>query len=147
VAAREFARGPGISIIKPDEILTDVYYPAPRSLSASSYYKLAGRKALEIAMVGVAVWLALEEPPGPVSDVRVSLGAVGPTPILAESVYSILHGKVPTNELLAEAARAAAEDARPIDDHRGSAWYRVKMVELLTYRLLDSVLRRIRDRK
>ena len=49
-----------------------------------------------------------------------------------------------TVELVLEAARAVAEDARPIDDHRGSAWYRVRMVELLTARLLRTALKRAR---
>ena len=41
-----------------------------------------------------------------------------------------------------QAAQAAAGDARPIDDHRGSARYRVQMVEVLTRRLLKLALRR-----
>ncbi|MFQ6008834.1 MAG: FAD binding domain-containing protein [Candidatus Zixiibacteriota bacterium] len=144
VPARNFPRGPGVSVIKPDEILTEVCFPPPLPHSGSAYYKLANRKALEISTVGVAVWLTLEEPDGPVADVQVALGAVGPTPILAESVREILIGKVPDEQTLSIAARAAAGDARPIDDHRGSAWYRVQMVELLTLRLLKTVIERIR---
>lgn len=145
VSAKDFARGPGLSVIEPDEILTAIELPAPLPHSGSAYYKLANRKALEISTAGVAVWLALEEPKGPVKDVRVALGAVGPTPILAESVKEILTGKVPDEDVLKKAAEAAAGDARPIDDHRGMAWYRVQMVELLTRRLLTTVLKRIRD--
>jgi CO/xanthine dehydrogenase FAD-binding subunit len=142
ISAEDFPRGPGISVIEPDEILTDVHYPPRLLCSGSAYYKLANRKALEISTVGVAIWLALEEPDGPVADVRVALGAVGPTPILAESVKETLIGKVPDERVLLKAARAAAGDARPIDDHRGSAWYRVQMVELVTLRLLKIVLKR-----
>jgi carbon-monoxide dehydrogenase medium subunit len=144
VTAKDFATGPGVSIIKPDEILTHVYYPPPMPYSGSAYYKLANRKALEISTVGVAVWMAVESPDGPIVNVRVALGAVGPTPILADSVKAVLIGKVPDSDLLMEAAHVAAGDARPIDDHRGSAWYRVQMVEKLTFRLLKSVLNRIR---
>ncbi len=142
ILARDFPRGPGVSVIKLDEILTDVRFPPPSPHSGSAYYKLATRKALEIATVGVAVWLALKKPDGPVADVRVALGAVGPTPILAESVRDVLVGKIPDELSLLKAAAAAAGDARPIDDHRGSAWYRVRMVELLTLRLLKIVLKR-----
>lgn len=147
VPAKDFPRGPGLSIIKPDEILTQVRFPPPLPWSGSAYYKLANRKALEISTVGVAVWLALEEPDRPVEDVRVALGAVGPTPILAESVKEVLVGKVADEKILKKAAEAAAGDARPIDDHRGAAWYRVQMVELLTFRLLAGVLARIQDKK
>jgi carbon-monoxide dehydrogenase medium subunit len=145
VAAGDFPTGPGLSIMKSDEILTEVRYPAPVPHSASAYYKLANRKALEISTVGVAVWITLESPDGPVTDVRVVLGAVGPTPILAESVKDVMIGKVPDDKIISKAAYAAAGDARPIDDHRGSAWYRVQMVELLTSRLLKIVLKRARE--
>ena len=142
VPAKDFPRGPGISIIKPDEILAAVTYPPSPSHSASAYYKLANRKALEISTVGVAVWLSLEEPGGRVADVRIALGAVGPTPILAESAGDVLIGKIPNEAILLEAAHAAGDDARPIDDHRGSAWYRMQMVEILSRRLLKVALQR-----
>ncbi len=140
VAAGDFPTGPGLSVLKPGEIVTDIHLPTPSPHSGSAYYKMANRKALEISTVGVAVWMVLEKPGGPIKDVRVALGAVGPTPILAKSVGKVLIGKVPTDEILVQAAKAAAGDARPIDDHRGSAWYRVQMVEQLTLRLLKSVL-------
>jgi CO/xanthine dehydrogenase FAD-binding subunit len=147
VPAEEFPTGPGLSVIEPDEILTEIHYPAPLPYSGSAYYKLANRKALEISTVGVAVWLTMESPEGAVKDVRVALGAVGPTPILAESVKDVLIGNTPNESILAKAAKAAAGDARPIDDHRGSAWYRVMMVESLTLRLLKIALKRARGDK
>lgn len=143
IPAKDFPRGPGISVIKPDEILISVLYPPSPPHSASTYYKLANRKALEISTVGVAVWLCLEEPGGPIADVRIALGAVGPTPILAESARNVLIGKIPGKATISKAARAAADDARPIDDHRGSAWYRLQMVEILTNRLLKTALQRV----
>ncbi len=144
VSAEDFPRGPGISVIEPDEILTDICFPPLPSYHGSAYYKLATRKALDISTAGVAVWLALEKPDGSVTDVRVALGAVGPTPILAESVREILIGKVPDESTLVKAAAAGAGDARPIDDHRGSAAYRVQMTELLILRLLKITLARAR---
>ena len=90
--------------------------------------------------------MALEEPNGPVADVRVALGAVGPKPFLAKSVPGTLIGKLPDNDNLLKAAKAASGDARPIDDHRGSAQYRGQMVELLTYRLLRATLERIQEK-
>ena len=142
VPAAEFPTAPGATVIKPDEILTDILYPPAPPCSGSAYYKLANRKALEISTVGVAVWVALEKPGGPVADVRVALGAVGPTPILAKSAKDVLIGKIPNEEAITKAAKAAAGDCRPIDDHRGSAWYRVQMVEVLTGRLLKVAVER-----
>ena len=92
--------------------------------------------------MGVAVRIALEKPGGPVADIRVALGAVGPTPILAESVKEALIGKKPDNANIKSAARAARDDARPIDDHRGSAWYRSLMVEIVAERLIRLAVER-----
>ena len=41
-----------------------------------------------------------------------------------------------TEERICQAARVAASEAQPIDDVRGSAWYRREMVEVLTRRQL-----------
>ena len=142
LAAPDFPLAPGKTAAKADEILRAVTYPAPAPYSGSTYYKLANRKALDISTVGIAVYASLEEPGGPVSDVRVGLGAVAPKPIIAHTVKEVLIGKVPTEKLLDDASDAAANDCRPIDDHRGSAWYRVQMVRTLTRRSLKLALKR-----
>lgn len=142
VPAEEFPRGPGITLIQPDEILTTVHLPKPPPHSASAYYKLANRKALEISTVGVAVYLTLEKANGPIAHARIALGAVGPTPLLAASAQDYLKNKAPSDDVLEKAAQLAAGDARPIDDHRGSAAYRLEMVKALTERLLKTVTKR-----
>ncbi len=142
LAVEDFVVAPGKTKIKSGEILTEMTFPAPPPNSGSCYYKLANRKALEISNVGVAVWLSLKEMNGPVDDIRVALGAVGPTPILAESVKEELIGKIPTDDVIQKAAKAARRDARPIDDHRGLAEYRAMMVETLTEKMIRSALER-----
>lgn len=142
IPAAEFPRAPGVTMLEPDEILTAVHLPAPPPHCASAYTKLANRKALEISTVGVAVFLALKEKDGPVTEVRIALGAVGPTPLLANSAQGYLLNKMPTDDVITEAARKAAEDAHPIDDHRGSASYRSQMVRTITERLLKNVVQK-----
>ncbi|UCE67617.1 MAG: xanthine dehydrogenase family protein subunit M [Candidatus Zixiibacteriota bacterium] len=143
VPVDSFASAPGETVMEKGEMITGIEYPAPPEFSGSAYYKLANRKALEICNVGVAVWIALEKPGGPVTDIRVALGAVGPTPILAESVKEVLVGKKPEDANIKKAAKAAREDATPIDDHRGSAWYRSMMVELVTDRMIRLAVERV----
>ncbi|RIK34330.1 MAG: hypothetical protein DCC52_01035 [Chloroflexi bacterium] len=71
------------------------------------------------------------------ADVRIVLGAVAPTPWRAKRAEEILRGNELTAERIAEAARVAAAEAKPIDDVRSSAWYRREMVEVLTRRQLQ----------
>lgn len=142
VPVDKFATAPGKTVMEEGEMITGIEYPNPPEFSGSAYYKLANRKALEICNVGVAVWLTLEKPAGLVADIRVALGAVGPTPILAESVKEVLMGKKPDDENIKKAAKVARDDARPIDDHRGSAWYRSMMVEMVTDRMIRLAVKR-----
>jgi len=145
IPVEEFIVAPGKTKIETGELLAEIIFPASQPNSGSAYYKLANRKALEISTVGVAVWLSLSEPNGPIADARVTLGAVGPTPVLAESAKTELVGKIPSEEAISKAAKAAASDAAPIDDHRAGALYRSDMVETITRRLLRLALKRAKD--
>ena len=49
-------------------------------------------------------------------------------------------GRVPSDAVLAEAARAASADARPIDDLRASAGYRRAVLPVLVRRALEEAL-------
>ncbi len=138
VPIESFCTAPGHTVRENNEMLCLIDYPALNEYSGSAYYKLAQRKALDISVVGVAALIELDGKDGVVKNVRVSMGAVGPTPILAKSVGDILAGKTITSELLNKAAKACANDATPIDDHRGSAEYRNEMVEALAFRVLKT---------
>ncbi len=64
---------------------------------------------------------------------------VAPTPRRAKRAEEVLRGKALTEERSREAARVAVTESAPIDDVRGSAWYRREMVELLTRRQLSAI--------
>jgi len=64
------------------------------------------------------------------------LGAVAPRPIRAHAAEEALTGCALGPHLLAQAASLASEATRPIDDIRGSAAYRRRVVEVLVRRLL-----------
>ncbi|MGQ9653349.1 MAG: FAD binding domain-containing protein [Thermodesulfobacteriota bacterium] len=133
----DFFLGPGDTAIRPGEILGAVRIDAPPPLTGSAYMKMGTRRTLEIALVNVAAALTLEAVDGPIARARVALGAVGPVPLRAGSAEACLMGNRPSESLFAEAGRAAAQDARPIDDHRGSAEYRLWIVETLVRRALS----------
>ena len=102
---------------------------------------------MDIATVGVATRISLNGRSGLVQDVRIALGAVAPTPIRALSAEQSLLGRVVDGDLIHEAARLASEEARPIDDIRGSAKHRQVIVEVLTRRTLSHALRIAQSRK
>lgn len=135
----EFFVGPGKSVLQPGEILREILVPHGENAPRASYHKLEHRQAMDIAMVGVGISLKIRNSKFEIricDDVRIVLGAVAPIPLRAKRAEEILRGNILNDENIAHAARVAAEEAKPIDDVRSSAWYRREMVEVLTRRQL-----------
>ncbi|MBU4275763.1 MAG: xanthine dehydrogenase family protein subunit M [Proteobacteria bacterium] len=135
-----YFKGPGYTVKEPGEILTHVLLDAPRPGVGGGYQKLGLRQAMEIALVNVAAHLELEDDGKTVALARVALGAVAPFPMLSPGAAQVLQGAPAGEKIFTEAAEAAAAEARPIDDHRGSAAYRQDMVRTLTLRALRQAL-------
>jgi carbon-monoxide dehydrogenase medium subunit len=134
VALEDFFTGPGKTVMRPDEVLTEFQIPAPLPHTGKTYIKHGRRKAMELATVGVAVTAAVAD--GAFRDVRIVLGAVAPTPIRARKAEAFLQDKTFDDRLIDEAARVAMDESRPISDVRASADYRRGMVGVLTKRAL-----------
>jgi carbon-monoxide dehydrogenase medium subunit len=142
-----FFKGPGMTVMEDDEVLTKISIPAIPPFTGADYAKLGHRATLEIAIVAVASRITLDGPDGRIKDARIVLSAVAPTAVHAVSAERILAGERPSQELLAEAARLAINDASPIDDIRGGALYRRDMVGVLTKRSLSRALEDARSRE
>jgi carbon-monoxide dehydrogenase medium subunit len=117
--------------LEPNEILTEVRIPMPEARSGGAYLKLE-RKVGDFATVGVAVQLSLDD--GHVKAAGIGLTAVGPTNIKAGEAEARLAGSEPTDEVVAEAAKLAAQAAQPVTDLRGSEDYKRHMVEVFVRR-------------
>ncbi|HBR59068.1 MAG: xanthine dehydrogenase family protein subunit M [SAR324 cluster bacterium] len=131
----DFFKGPGESVLKSGEIMHSIFLPQPSGNMI--YSKHAPRKFMDLAVVGVAVRLAKKN--GKINEARVALGAVGPVPFRAEKTEALLAGQTLTTELMLEAGEMAAGECVPIDDIRGSAWYRKRMVKVHVRRNLETL--------
>lgn len=139
----EFFIAPGKTILQPGELLKVIQLPQLEAHSGSFYYRHTPRARMDIAVVGVAAMLTLDEK-GTISKARIALGAVAPTPIRALEAESELVGESPSEELFTQAAEVAMKEAIPIDDLRGSAEYRRHLVKVFTQRALRQALARAR---
>ena len=142
-----FFTGPGSTVMDDDEVLTKIVTPGIPPFTGTDYVKLMHRATLEIAIVAVASRITLDGPAGPIKDARIVLNAVAPKAVHAVSAERFLLGERPSEELFTEAARRAMDDASPIDDIRGGATYRRKMVGILTKRALSKALDEVRGRE
>lgn len=138
VPIHELFTGPGQTVLAPGEIITRFRLPTPTS--GSHYIKHKIREVMDLAFIGVAAAVHLTD--GTITDARIGLAAVAPTPIRATEAEELLKGKSLTPELLAAAGEAAAAAASPISDLRCSAEHRAEMVDVLTRRTLETAVAR-----
>jgi xanthine dehydrogenase small subunit len=111
------------------EILVAIEIPDLPDDARAAAYKVSKRRELDISAVCAA--MAVRVAGDRVAHVRVAYGGLAPTPARAVAVESALLAG-PWNEAAVVAAADLLErDFRPIDDHRGSAWYRATVARNL----------------
>lgn len=123
----------------PGEIITSVRLPALAAGTRATYLKFLPQTADDYATVSVAAALRLASD-GTVADVRVALGAAGPTPMRARSVEDALRGVRPDAKRIGDAAARVDTDIEPFDDVRGSAAYKREIARVWTERALTSLV-------
>jgi len=132
VPLREFYLGVRKTVMQPDEMLVDIYFPGLHKTQKGIFLKLGLRKAQAISVVNVAIILTMND--RIVEDVSITLGAVAPKIIHASKAETFLKGRALDDGVIEDAAMLAMNASTPIDDIRGSAAYRRKMVFVLTVR-------------
>ncbi len=133
------------TVLKPDEIITELFVPNMPSNSGAAYLKFLPRTADDYATVSAAAMLTLDKSKKTVSNVRIALGSVGTTPIRATAAEAVLRGQPVKAEAFAEAADKAKEAVDPISDFRGSAGYKKEMAGVFVRRALEKALAGIRQ--
>jgi carbon-monoxide dehydrogenase medium subunit len=136
LSLEDFFRGPGMTALN-NEILVEILLPP--SARNGVYIKHGARRAMDIAVVGVAAAVTQSADNGPWEEVRIALGAVAPTPLRVEEAENILAGTKPDAKAITEAAEAARDAASPIFDVRASNEYRREMVYALVRRALNQL--------
>ncbi len=120
--------------LAPEEILLAVRIPRPGPDTRVASYKVSKRQELDISTVSAGLSVRLDAA-SRVVEAIFAFGGMAATPARARAAEAAVVGRPWTpDEAEATAERAAAligEDLRPIDDHRGSAWYRATVAKNL----------------
>ncbi len=122
---------------RPDELLIDIQLP-PTNGWRASYQKLRRRGAFDFPVLGVASWISTES--DAVTDARIVLGGIAPSPVEIREAATALIGKPLTDEPIQAAAEAAYIKARPLDNTDFVYQWRKQMARQYTLRALRDLL-------
>jgi carbon-monoxide dehydrogenase medium subunit len=145
VPLREFYTGARKTVMRFDDVLTDIAFAALKTSERGVFLKLGLRLAQAISVINVAVILdfdptsATEIGKQTILKARIALGAVAPTIVRAARAEDFLRGQTLTPAVIAQAATLAQWAAHPIDDVRSSAEYRLAMAQVLARRALEAI--------
>ncbi|KKM09823.1 hypothetical protein SY88_16645 [Clostridiales bacterium PH28_bin88] len=130
----DFFLGPGKTALKVGEILTQIIVKLPVGNSSGAYYKYARREAMDLALLGIAIYLECEDDLSTCREARIALATAAPTPIRAFQAETALKGRLLSETLLEQAGAIASDEARPRTSWRSSADFRKHLVKVLVPR-------------
>ena len=118
---------------RPDELLVDIQLP-PTNGWRASYQKLRRRGAFDFPVLGVASWIKIDN--AAVTDARIILGGIAPSPVEIKEAATALIGKPLADDQIHAAAEAAYIKARPLDNTDFVYQWRKQMARQYTLRAL-----------
>ena len=135
VAVADFFRGPGSTVIEPNEVLTAIRFKPRRNGIFTAWDKFGTRPAMEIAIASAGVALEVED--GTVIHARVGYGSVAPVPMRGRSAEAALTGCTLDATTIDACVTAACDEIEPITDVRATAAYRRTVVGVMLRRMLE----------
>ena len=132
VLVEDIPSGPGSTSLENGELITAINLPKRNDYEGDAYLRFIPRTEMDIAVVGCAVNLSLEN--GVITAAKVVLGAVGPKVILAHSAADCLVGTKLDGSSLSRFSAECGQIAKPISDKRGSEEFRKDIIGVIAQR-------------
>ena len=130
VEAEKFFLEPMATVLNSTEILTEIHIPILPKGSRTAYLKVP-QKASGFAIVGVAVWLKMQDN-GTLDDIGVGITGLDAKPFRAKGVEEYLKGKRIDDGLIDEASSCVTKDLDPLEDIHASAEFRAHLARVHT---------------
>ena len=124
VSVEDFVIGVGETIMKPDELITEINIPEINKNTGSAFLKKSRVKA-DLSKINLAIYLERE---GNIcKDCKIVFGSVAIKVLRAEKTENLLREQIVNSELISKAAEKASCEIKPVDDIRSTAEYRIAM--------------------
>jgi len=133
IDAASFFQGPLITALKPDEIISEIRFPAWQAKRRFGFEEFARRRG-DFALA--AAMLFYDEDGGKARNAHVGAIRVADRPLRLPAVEQVLNGKAVDEAVIAEADAAASASVDPADDIHASGAYRKALVGVMVERAL-----------
>jgi aerobic carbon-monoxide dehydrogenase medium subunit len=145
VPAGEFFQGLLVTVLQPDELLTEVHIPSD---GAGWGFAEFARRPGDFALAGVAGLLrSVAHEPQRCTSARLVGFGLGDAPVRFRTAENLVTGAIVDVEISQRAGRAAAEACQPPDDLHASAEYRRHLAAVLTAQVLGDAMIRLQARR
>jgi len=139
IPAEAFFLGPKKTMIRTDQLLSEIILPLPEKHTYGSWIKIGKRKALIIATITLALIVRMDEDDEIVKDVSVCLGSVAPTPIEIKEIKGKMIGKKYKQLDFNQLGELVEDKISPIDDIRGTREYRKDVAKEIMINALEEI--------
>ncbi len=144
VPAAEFFLDYLTTALEPDELLTEVRWPALEDRWSWGIQEVCRREG-DFALAGAVALLRLDDD-DQCLDARVTMFGVGGVPVRMERAEQALAGNKIDSAAIADAARLVSEDLTPQSDVHASSQYRKEVAGVLARRTLREALARAQEK-
>jgi carbon-monoxide dehydrogenase medium subunit len=134
IAAAEFFLGPLMTALEPDEIVTEIRFPAWPARRRWGFEEFSRRRG-DFAMAGAAVFY--DEAGGKAANAHVGIIGVGDKPRRLSEVEAVLNGRAIDEATITRAAEVTSGSVDAQEDIHASAAYRRSLAGTMVERALQ----------
>ena len=135
IAAADFVRGPLMTALQPDEIITEICLPPWPVRRRFGFAEFARRRG-DFALAGAAVFYDVDD--GKAANTHVGAIGVADRPLRLTAVERIIDGNIINEAVIARAEAAASAAVDPSDDIHAGGGYRKALIGVMVERALRS---------
>jgi len=142
VELKDFFISPRKTILQNNEMITGIKIKNTSINKNGCFIKLGLRQAMAISLASIA--MVLESKDEKLTDVRIAMGSLAPTPFRLFNVEDFLIGKRIDEIVIEEAMNKVGQSVSPISDVRASDEYRRYISGILFKRALNRLINQAR---
>jgi carbon-monoxide dehydrogenase medium subunit len=133
IDAADFFEGPLMTVLKPDEIITEIRLPPWPAKRRFGFQEFARRKG-DFALAAAALFYDIDG--GKARNAHVGALGVGDTPLRLPAVEQVLNGSAIDEATITKAEVTASASVDPNDDIHASGAYRKALIGVMVERAL-----------